>query len=180
MRSAMSTPADLILSGALAQPASTIVQPNCFEDPISSPTGALRCVATKPTIKNFSRGPQYFLKSELVRRLGIVVQHSQNHPVVTTGRRAITLCRPSSSSHDSHKTWPIMSESAIFEKKRLPGIDDDDDLWAFRTSPAAQRDPCYKQAVSDCPKLKQTQQQAVLSVPGRTWIHEHCLSVQNS
>ena len=40
LRSAMSIPADLLLSGALAQPASTIVQPNCFEDPISSPTGA--------------------------------------------------------------------------------------------------------------------------------------------
>ena len=46
-------PADLLLSGALAQPASTIVHPNCFEDPISRPTGALRCVATTQTIKKF-------------------------------------------------------------------------------------------------------------------------------
>ena len=34
-------------------PASTVVQPNCFEKPISNPTGALRCVATKPTIEKF-------------------------------------------------------------------------------------------------------------------------------
>ena len=47
------------------------------------------------------------------------MQHSQNHPVVTTGRLAITLCGPSSSSHDSQLTWQFMSESAVFEKKRL-------------------------------------------------------------
>ena len=52
-RSAMSIPADLLLSGALAHPASTIVHLNCFEHPISSPTGALRCVATKTTIEKF-------------------------------------------------------------------------------------------------------------------------------
>ena len=33
-------------------------------------------------------GPQYFLKSELARRQRVVVQRSEQHPVVTTGRRA--------------------------------------------------------------------------------------------
>ena len=47
------------------------------------------------------------------------MQHSQNHPVVTTGRRAITLCRPSSSSHDSHISLPFMSESPVFEKLHI-------------------------------------------------------------
>ena len=37
--------------------------------------------------REISRGPQYFLKSELIRQKGIVMQHSQNHPVVTTARR---------------------------------------------------------------------------------------------
>ena len=65
------------------------------------------------------------------------MQHSQNHPVVTTGRRAITLCRPSSSSHDSLTTWPFMSESAIFEKKRLDDDEDDNDDEGIQKSPAA-------------------------------------------
>ena len=118
LRSAMSIPADLLLSGALAQPASTIVQPNCLKIQSRAPLGPpLRSNQTNN--RKISRGLQYFLKSELIRRLGIAVQHSQNHPVITTGRRAITLCRPSSSSHDSQFTWPFMSESPVFEEKRL-------------------------------------------------------------
>ena len=53
LRRARSTPDDLLLSGARAHPASTIVHPNCLDQPISNPTGALRCVATKPTIEKF-------------------------------------------------------------------------------------------------------------------------------
>ena len=37
---ARSTPDDLLLSGARAHPASTIVHPNCLNEPISNPTGA--------------------------------------------------------------------------------------------------------------------------------------------
>ena len=38
--------------------------------------------------------------------------------------------------------------------------------------------PRHRQAISDCSNSKQTQQQAVLGVGGRTWIHEHCTPVQ--
>ena len=76
LRRARNTPADLLLSGARAHPASTIVQPNCLEEPISSPTGDLRCVSTNATIEKFRVAPR--ISSNL---------NSEQHQVVTTGRR---------------------------------------------------------------------------------------------
>ena len=86
---ARSTDDDLLLSGARAHPASTIVHPKCLDEPISNPTGALRCVAHQTNNLEIPCGPQYFFKSELIRRQRVVMQHSEDHSVVPTGRRAI-------------------------------------------------------------------------------------------
>ena len=67
-----------------------MVQQNCFEEPVSSPTGDFRCVPTNATIEKFRVAPQYSFKSELARRHRVVVPHSEQHPAVTTGRRAVS------------------------------------------------------------------------------------------
>ena len=58
----------------------------------AGPTGAFRYVATSATIEKFPCGPQYFFKSELARKQRVVVQHSEQHPVVTAGRRTKFSC----------------------------------------------------------------------------------------
>ena len=117
LRSAMSTPADLLLSGALAKPASTIVQPNCFEDPISSPTGAIRCVATKPTIE----------KLRVARGFSSILSwFADNHPVVTTcvdraqAPMILTLHGRSCLSQQSMRRNGLMMTMMMWPARRLP------------------------------------------------------------
>ena len=50
----------------------------------------------------------------------------------------------------------------------------EDDMWAFRTSSAAQCDP-GRQAVSDCSNSSKLNNLCSVSNK-RTWIHEHCWS----
>ena len=60
------------------------------------------------------------------------MQHSENHPMVTTGQRAIPIVLTALKLVCFYIARPFTSESANFEKKRL---DDDDDSLMRATLP---------------------------------------------